>query len=58
MAVTATPTTDASFIEELLAFTHDDRNDLAVRLVELHALRAEREITDEEFADRRRKLYA
>ena len=58
MAATATPITDASFLEELLAFTRDDRNDLAVRLVELHALRAENEITPEEFTARRHKLYA
>jgi len=58
MAPTAAPTTNDQLLEELLAFARQERNDLAIRLVELHALRAEGEITDEEFAIRRLGLYA
>ena len=52
--------TDAEFtlLDELVAFTRDERNDLAIRLLELNALHVEGEITDEEFAERRAELYA
>jgi hypothetical protein len=49
---------ESSLLEELVAFTRDERNDLAIRLLELNALHVEGEITDEEFADRRAELYA
>jgi hypothetical protein len=46
-----------TLLDELIAFTRDERNDLAVRLLELNALHVEGEITDEEFAERRAELY-
>jgi hypothetical protein len=49
--------THHDLIFELAAFTRDDRNDLAIRLLEFSALRAEGEITDEEYAERRAGLY-
>jgi transcription initiation factor IIE alpha subunit len=42
---------------DLVAFAGDERNDLAMRLVEISALRAEGELTDEEYAERRAGLY-
>jgi hypothetical protein len=47
-----------TLLEELVAFTRDERNDLAIRLLEINALHVEGEITDEEFAERRAELYA
>jgi hypothetical protein len=47
-----------TLLEELVAFTRDERNDLAIRLLELNALHVEGEITDDEFAERRAELYA
>jgi Short C-terminal domain len=46
-----------ALLDELVAFTRDDRDDLAMRLLEFNALRAEGEITDEEFDERRAALY-
>jgi hypothetical protein len=55
---TVSGTTPNDFLEDLIAFTQEDRNDLAIRLVELNALRAEGEITEEEFVERRAELRA
>ena len=49
--------TTKSLLDELAAFTRAERHDLAVRLVQINALRAEGEIDDEEFAARRAELY-
>jgi hypothetical protein len=51
---TQTPT----LLDELAALTHADRNDLAIKLVEINALHDGGEITDEEYAERRAGLYA
>jgi hypothetical protein len=48
---------ESSLLDELVAFTRDERNDLAIRLLELNALHVEGEITDDEFAERRAELY-
>jgi hypothetical protein len=49
--------THHDLLDEVAAFTRDDRNDLAIRLLEINALRVEGEITDEEYAERRAGLY-
>lgn len=54
----AEPATETTLLDELVAFTRDERNDLAIRLLELNALHVEGEISDEEFAERRAELYA
>jgi hypothetical protein len=46
-----------SLLDEIVAFTRDQRNDLASRLLQINALRVEGEITDEEFSERRAQLY-
>jgi hypothetical protein len=47
-----------TLLDELVAFTRDERNDLAIRLLELNALHVEGDISDEEFAEQRAELYA
>ena len=47
-----------TLLDELVAFARDERNDLAIRLLELNALHVEGDISDEEFAEQRAELYA
>jgi hypothetical protein len=47
-----------TFLDDLTAFTLEDRTDLAIELVEINALWAEGEITEDEFATRRAALRA
>jgi hypothetical protein len=56
MALTSTDTM-VTLLDELVAFTREERNDLAIRLLELNALWVEGEITDDAFAERRAELY-
>jgi hypothetical protein len=49
--------THGELLDELAAFARDDRNDLAIRLLQYNALRAEGEITDDEYDERRAGLY-
>jgi hypothetical protein len=49
---------ESTLLEELVAFARHERNDLAIRLLELNALHVEGELTDDEFAERRAELYA
>jgi hypothetical protein len=51
-------TNTATLLDELVALTRAERNDLAIRLLEINALRVEGEITEEDFTARRAKLYA
>jgi hypothetical protein len=54
----ATTATTTSLLNELVALTRAERNDLAVRLLEINALRVEGEITEEDFTTRRANLYS
>lgn len=58
MAPVNPTTTASSLLDELAELARDDRNDLAVRLLQINALHDAGEITDEDFARRRAGIYA
>jgi len=58
MSLTASKTNDDALMDEILAFAQQDRNDLAIRLLEINAQRNDGELSDEEFDEARASLYA